>query len=164
MAIKCKTSTDSIKNVTAKAADILNEEMANALSYLGEECVKRIRENPDNWQDQTGNLRSSIGYAVCNYGRSLFKSKFEKVIGKDGNGSTGSLQGQEYVEQLAQKYTDVYTLVVVAGMDYAEYLELCLGRDVLQGTEVWAKAEIEKVVDVFYKRAERKINALIKAM
>ena len=163
MAIKAKASPQLFKEVADKASEILNDEISKGLAYLGEQCVKRIREDRTNWQDQTGNLRSSIGYAVCNYGRTLFESQFESVTGKTGTGTSGSQTGKNYVETLAKQYADVYTLVVVAGMDYSEYLEL-KGYDVLQGTEVWAKAEIDKVINVYYRRAERRIQDLINKM
>lgn len=164
MAVKCNTSTKAIRELTIKAAEILNEELSKGLAYLGEACVKRIRDDKSNWTDWSGNLRSSIGYAVCNYGRTLIKSKFESVTGTTGDGTAGSQAGKDYIEQLASQYTDVYVLVVVAGMDYAEYLELVHGRDVLQGTEVWAKTEVDKVLKVFQGRAERRINKLIREL
>ena len=65
------------------------EEMSEGLAYLGEQCEKRIRQDhPNNWTDQTGNLRSSIGYAVYEYGKNLFKGTFQTVNG----GSEGSGQ------------------------------------------------------------------------
>lgn len=143
--------------VMDKAVEIIREEMEAGLAYLGEECVKRIREQgrPNDWEDQTGNLRSSIGYAVFEYGREVFKSAFKPV-----NGAVdGSQKGSEYVDSLAQKYADVYALVVVAGMDYANYVET--KRDVLAGTELWAKGRIEKVLEKFKQRAEKRISALL---
>lgn len=140
-----------------KAVEIIREEMMNGLAYLGNECVKRIREQgrEGDWKDRTSNLRSSIGYAVYDYGREVFKSAFEPV-----NGATeGSSKGKEYVDTLAKQYAQTYALVVVAGMDYAGIVEQ--KRDVLASTELWAKARIEKVLEKFKKKAEVRISALM---
>ncbi|MBQ2186999.1 MAG: hypothetical protein II401_00370, partial [Bacteroidales bacterium] len=42
------------------------------LQMLGEECIIRARgEHANNWQDQTGNLRSSIGYMIFKDGEPI---------------------------------------------------------------------------------------------
>lgn len=40
----------------------------NVLEYVGEQCVIEAREN-GNYKDQTGNLRSSISYAIVEDGK-----------------------------------------------------------------------------------------------
>lgn len=152
---------EAVRRILDKAADIIMEEMMNGLAYVGEECVKRIREQgrPGDWKDQTGNLRSSIGYTVYEHGKKMFGSAFEPVTGSGGTGTEGSEKGKKYVEELASKYADTYALVVVAGMDYAEYVET--KRDVLASTELYAKGRIEQVLKVFKQRAEQRISALM---
>lgn len=138
--------------------DILSEEIIRAFSYLGEQCVKRIRDRSaiDSWIDQTGNLRSSIGYAVYEYGKTLIQSAFEKV--KDG--SQGSNCGRKAIEELADKYSQTYALVVVAGMSYAEYVEAKNSKDVLASTELWAKSKINEYLEKAKDRAYGRILQL----
>ena len=59
--------------------------IVHALSYLGELCVIEARDRPQevSWIDRSGNLRSSIGYAIAHNGKILRYSDFTQV--KQGN-------------------------------------------------------------------------------
>lgn len=118
----------------------LRDNIRTELQYLGVEAVNRVRDRgvAESWQDQTGNLRSSVGMAYYEDGRKLISSAFETV----GNGAEGSAKGQQFVDQLAQEMSSTYGLCVVAAMDYAEYVE-AKGRDVLASTEAWAREEVK---------------------
>lgn len=141
-----------------RTADIVNEEVMKALSYLGEMCVTRIRDRggAESWFDQTGNLRSSIGYALLNYGRVKIESEFGQVL----NGVKGKTKGKQMITSLAQKYSEAYALVVVAGMEYADEVEALENKDVLASTNLWA---IEKV-DSILREAKEKAMKRIKNM
>ena len=156
--IKATTSTKDIQAFFDKATAIVNEEIANMLSYLGEQCVARIRDRSaeESWIDHTGNLRSSIGYAVFNKGTKIAESAFERILG----GSTGSSNGRSYVDSLASQYANTYALVVVAGMSYADYVEAIENKDVLASTELWARAEIDRYLEKANEKAIKRINAL----
>lgn len=154
------TPMAAIVDAFNQAAEILKEESMQELARLGEECIKRIREDhPGDWTDRTGNLRSSTGYAVMEYGREYFKSAFEAV----GGGTEGSATGQQYVEEIAQKYADTYALVVVAGMSYAEHVE-SKGYDVISGAELWAKSVLEQRMKRAMSRAEKRINRIFNSL
>lgn len=145
-----------IDRIMKQATDIIREEMLNGLQYLGNECVTRIRKagREGDWMDQTGNLRSSVGYAVFDFGKEVNASTFEQV--KDG--ATGADAGKRYAQSLASRFAQGYVLAVVAGMDYAAAVET--RRDVLASTEIWAKGHAEKVIKTFKKRAEDRISKL----
>ena len=64
------------------------------------------------------------------------------------------------VKELAKEYSNVFALVVIAAMNYAEYVEAIEGKDVLASTELWAKAEVEKRLQRAKESAIKKINAL----
>ena len=66
----------------------------------------------------SGNLRSSIGYVVFKDGKPV-NIAFEAVKG----GHVGVHEGQRLAQQIGENYTDGYTLVVVAGMNYAVHVE-----------------------------------------
>ena len=104
---------------------------------LGEMCVAHAREVPPEigFHDQTGNLRSSIGYAVFVDGVAVH-SAYEQTL----NGATGVIAGQELAEKVGCTTTGV-CLVVTAGMNYAVYVE-SKGRDVLTSAE----KEAEKLI------------------
>lgn len=137
---------------------IIEEEITRAFSYLGEQCVTRIRDRgpKESWFDQTGNLRSSIGYAVYGDGRKVIESAFDVVKG----GSEGSATGRRMIDNLAAQYAETYALVVVAGMEYADAVEARDNKDVLATTYLWAKQEVRKYLDNALARAEKKILKL----
>lgn len=143
---------------TAAVEKIVNVRMQTALQMLGSECVNKIRDRrqEESWFDQTGNLRSSIGYAVFNHGKAEIMSKFETIK----KGAEGSEQGRKYVESLAHLYADTYSLVVVAGMSYAEYVEAIESKDVLASTEIWATKKLNKYIEAAMTGAKKDIAKL----
>ena len=158
MGITSSTGDDAIYRFFIEAERIYNEEIIRAFSYLGEQCIKRIRDRSaeESWIDQTGNLRSSIGYAVYEYGKETIRSAFKKVL----NGSDGTQQGEKYLDSLSSSYSDTYALVVVAGMSYAEFVEARDDKDVLASTKLWADGKINEYLQKALQRAEERINRL----
>ena len=158
MGIRMTTSTSAIDRLFKKSFEIIKNEIFMAFTKLGEECVVKIRDRSqdESWYDHTSNLRSSIGYAIYDYGVKQIESAFNVV----GSGSQGSTEGKRMVEQLAREYTNTFALVVIAAMNYAEYVEAIEGKDVLASTELWAKAEVDKRLQRAKESAIRKINAI----
>ena len=158
MGITAGFSTKAFEELMDAIPDILAGEIVRAFSSLGEECISRIRDRTgdESWFDQTGNLRSSIGYAVYEVGKVLIESAFEQVK----KGSQGSNEGRKLIEDLASKYAQTYALVVVAGMEYAEYVEAMENKDVLSSTELWAKGKLGEDLDKAKERAYGKILQL----
>lgn len=157
MAIKCD-NLDAFSGLMVDVPKILQEEIVRALAYLGEQCIVKIRDRSGeaSWFDQTGNLRSSIGYAIYGEGRKVLESAFDVVK----NGSQGAAEGKRIIDELATKYAETFALVVVAGMDYADAVEARDGKDVLASTEIWAKREVQKYLDRAKERAIRRITKL----
>lgn len=143
---------------TAAVEKIVNVRVQTALQMLGSECVNKIRDRrqEESWFDQTGNLRSSIGMAVVNRGKIAVESAFKTIL----KGAKGSEEGRKYVESLAHLFADTYSLVVVAGMSYAEYVEAMESKDVLASTEVWASKELKKYIDAAMTGAKKDIANL----
>lgn len=158
MGIKCSVSSASLKRFFIKSHNIIAQEIKRALLRLAEESVAKIRDRGANesWNDQTGNLRSSIGYAIYNYGKVEIESAFEVVK----QGSEGAQVGREMIQELASLYADTYALVVLAGMDYASDVEAIESKDVLASTELWAKKVVSTYIEKAKERAEKKINDL----
>lgn len=152
MGVTCNTSKDEFTNLILAIETIAYEEVNRTLSYLGEQCVAKIRDRSpeESWYDQTANLRSSIGYAVYNHGKKQIQSTFETVLG----GTLGSSTGRSMVNQLVSKYSQVYALVVLAGMNYADMVEARDNKDVLASTELWARG----MVDSYLKKTEERIS------
>lgn len=116
----------------------------DTLLYAGEEAINYARQgHPNDWTDQTGNLRSSIGYAVVVENNSVVnKSDFS---GKP----EGSSAGNKVLKSAQSVNQGKIRLILVAGMNYATYVERH-GRDVLAG----AKLKAENVLDDLLRKVK----------
>lgn len=146
-------------NFVTEAMKILHDTLIETLSYLGNQCVKRIRQrgSEESWIDQTGNLRTSIGFAVIDKGKTTVESAFEQVKqGTEGQGAS-----KKYIESVQAKYNDTYALLVVAGMDYAAAVEARDNKDVLASTELWARGVIDDYMQRGVELAQKRIQKLM---
>lgn len=153
MGIKANfTKADVDKRFKAFLDEIEKKQIAR-LQMLGEMCVNHARNVPasQGFQDQTGNLRSSIGYMVFNDGVAVHIA-YEQVK----SGSEGAIKGESLARKVGEKSTGI-CLVVTAGMEYALYVE-SKGRDVISSAEKMAERELprmlEKLVSNIKKAAE----------
>lgn len=139
----------------------------------GEQFVRDARQNGI-WNDQTGNLRSSIGYVIVNEGVLLSQSSFDPVAGKpyklvefttkDGvnvkfnakiktyNGVEGSNVGKQFAGDIATKYPKGLVLIVCAGMDYARFVEAIESKDVITGAYIRLEAYLNQRIQKIIKR------------
>lgn len=158
MGIQMATPLSEVDRILYKSFEILKNEITKNLVKLGEECIAKIRDRSkeESWIDRTGNLRSSIGYAVYDYGIKQIESAFQIVR----NGNEGSSEGKKMISQLGSEYSNAYALVVVAGMNYASYVEALENKDVLASTELWAKSILDARLKRAKKAAIEKINKL----
>lgn len=153
MGITCRISADRIQAYMRRVQETLQEQVIIQLQYLGQECVSRIRRRgqSESWIDRTGNLRSSIGSAVYEGGKKKLATAFESVLG----GQEGAEAGKRMIDALAKEYSQTYAMVVVAGMDYASYVENMNGKDVLASTRLWAESVIgERIEDALHNAEE----------
>lgn len=149
--------SSSIDEFFVGVIEIINKEIRDTLAFLCEQSVKRIRDrsSEESWIDDTGNLRSSIGYAIYEYGRTKIESAFPVVR----EGTEGAQLGREYVQDLAGLFATAYAAVVVAAMEYAEYVEAKKTKDVLASTHQWAKEKFESYMQRAVETAQMKIDA-----
>lgn len=143
MGIRMTTKLDEIHKVLMKEANRVERLTIRALSYLGEQCVSRVRDREGNksWYDQSGNLRSSVGYVIAYNGNIIQYSDFNQIK----QGSEGVSVGKNLAKELVKRYPNDYVLVIVAGMNYAEYVERKDNKDVLASTELWAMDQVPKM-------------------
>lgn len=102
----------------SEMAERFREACLNNLTYVGEQAVNEARQR-GRYKDQTGNLRSSIGYCVLEDGKIIKESSFDAVK----NGAQGSLKGRDFLHRLVSENQSGLVLIVVAGMEYAAYVE-----------------------------------------
>lgn len=129
------------------------DDWANARTYslfqrAGEEFVKIARKK-GNYQDHTGNLRSSIGYAIINDGNILNENYEQSTEGTDKQ--TGMREAKRLISELASVYSDGWVLVGVAAMPYAVYVEAIENLDVIsvatEHAEDWIKKQSRTLFD-----------------
>lgn len=145
MGIKMTTPISAIDAYINAELDRIHSLAVRTLCFLGEKCVIEARDrSPEaSWIDQSGNLRSSIGYVVVYNGRIVNTSGFTPVKG----GADGAAEGRSLAEKLAKNYKRGYALIVVAGMNYAAYVEALENKVVLTSAELLAKREMPSMVE-----------------
>ena len=156
MGIKCKTSSAEIEEYFDQRVKAIRQAQINNLVYVGEAAVKEARES-GRYKDQTGNLRSSIGYCVLDNGKVIKESSFDVARGvwKDDkgrkhpySGDAGSSEGREFLHTLISEHSKGLALIIVAGMNYAAYVE----------------AKNYNVLDSAEQMAERLLPQLLKGL
>lgn len=129
------TDTD-IDNVLNNFQEVTFKKVIETLSYVGEKFVNRARQT-QTYQDQTGNLRSSIGYAIVVGG--LVKS-----INIKGS-SEGVSRAREITQEVASNSANGVVLIGFAGMQYAAAVE-SKGYDVITNSSKQAESLMQELV------------------
>ncbi len=113
------------------------------LQINGEQFVAYCR-NLNTYKDRTGNLRASIGYVISKDGKTLLSNI-------EGGGQLGKAKAGQLIKEVQAQYPIGYTLIVVAGMDYAAYVE-AKGFDVITGGSQIAAASVKRAFDRLKKK------------
>lgn len=154
--IKTPRVFDIKKKIEADSAKI-EKALIDTLYYVGESCIKEARYNGD-YNDITGNLRSSIGYVVLKNGSVLKTSRPELFVGKGepktsangtskpNNGAEGVRTMRKALKQLAAEAPQGLVLIVAAGMKYAIYVEARFGKNVLTSSKLLAEQLVPDIL------------------
>lgn len=146
MGLRPRFTKQDVSKIIAGRMRRIEAAIINALQFLGEQCVINARDL-GSYKDRTGNLRSSVGYVVVANGR---------VVGRNFKGdSEGVRQGEKLANDIAKGYLNGYALIVVAGMNYAAYVE-ARGYNVLSSAELLAEREMPQIL----KRLRRNISKM----
>lgn len=121
------------------------------LQFMGEELTKYAREQ-HNYTDQTGNLTNSIGYAVVRNG---------KIVNYGGEikSGDGAAEGLKIAQKMAANASSSFSLLIVAGMNYAAYVE-AKGYNVILPAELKAKADLPAYMQKLQAMAMDKANTM----
>lgn len=141
-----KKLRDKLELGRGKLIDLLVKNMC----YIGETCIKIARERGD-YNDITGNLRSSIGYIVLSSGTVKQYGAPEQKAGKSGDGAAGVAAGNALLSKLKAEYPYGVVLVLCAGMEYAAFVENVRGKRVLIDAELEAQRLIDKLLGKMLK-------------
>lgn len=145
MGIRMTTKLSEVHDMLMREAERVERLTIRALSKLGEQCVTKIRDRAGDksWYDQTGNLRSSVGYVIAHNKNIIQYSTFNQVK----QGSEGVKTGKDLAKELAKRYSNNYVLIVVAGMNYAEFVEAMDNKDVLASTKLWVREQVPLMLE-----------------
>ena len=141
--IKPMFTQATIKKQLVKFQSLTTEKAEKAFAYLGEEIVNDAKSKgaEGSFIDRTGNLRSSEGYEVKTNGKSFVKKVEQSSSGDEGG--KGVKAGKQLLSEI--KSEGDIQLTVVAGMDYALWVESMKGKNVLSAS-IPKKSEIEKTL------------------
>lgn len=135
--------------IESKVAPVIEQAIADAFELAMLDCVKAAKST-NTYKDQTNHLRSSIGYQLYNRGQ-LVSENFSKAgTGTEGDASGSGMQkGREVAQEAAKLWPQDIIGVVVAGADYALYVE-SRGYDVITGSSQQLKTILqERMREVF---------------
>lgn len=146
MGIRMATPMEKILKYGNNVIDIINNMYIEALHYFALECVSfvRSRSGDESWFDQSGNLRSSVGYIISKNGNVVDTGGFEPTNAPGGNGEEGMKEGERFAKNIIKLVFGEYVLSIVVGMNYADLVEARDNKDVLAKCELWAKDEWPK--------------------
>lgn len=141
-------SGEDIERWFDKFQDRAEEKILKLLQAGGEKFVEIARKN-GSYHDQTGNLRSSVGYVIAKDGDVIIENfkRSEKGI----NGSEGISKGRQLAEEVSLSFTGGYILVGVAGMDYAAAVE-ARGNEVVTGASIQCNEYLKEALQSVYKK------------
>lgn len=151
MGIKAKFSQADVNKLFIQRLARIEQAIISRLIYVGENFVKNARDN-GTYLDQTGNLRSSIGYIILKNGKRI-NENFEKAE-KGSDKSTGLTTGKAFAKEVGKSLNTGYVLICVAGMDYAAAVE-SKGKDVLTASSIIAKNDLEKAIKALKSKVRK---------
>jgi hypothetical protein len=108
------------------------QRIEKALIYQLEYMVAELQNHAKlsaGYQDQTSNLKSSIGGVVLKDGKPISFKGF-------GGTPSGTGTGLDFINSLIAQQGRGYVIILVAGMEYATYVENKHGLNVLKRSEL----------------------------
>lgn len=152
MAIKTNFTKDDVKARLDAFLDEIQRKQIARLQQLGEMCLIEARTNKG-YMMQTGALLSSTGYQVFVDGIAIH-SKFEAASGAQSDAAAKGVNAGQTVADAIGKETKGVCLVVVAGMNYATYVE-AKGKNVLTSAEHLAERELPRMLEKLISNTKR---------
>ena len=135
MAIIPRFNMGDFERMFQHVEDHAEEQFIRILKWVGEKAVNEAKEN-GNYQDHTANLRNSIGYVVSIDGQVVEENFNASKHGTEPSNEDPLKYGRTLAVEVAQSKRGI-SLVVVAGMRYASYVE-SKSRVVLTSAEQFA--------------------------
>lgn len=116
------------------------------LQEFGEKLVAFAKDT-HTYTDRTGNLTNSISYAIVRHKEILY---YNEVQREEANAAA-----LKVAMKMAESLSDAYSLIVVAGMNYAAFVE-SRGYNVILPAELKAKQEFTNKVKLLIDRVNKR--------
>ena len=144
MGIKANFTKNDIKKRLDAFVDMVEQKQIERLQMLGEMCLIEARNNKG-YMMQTGALLSSTGYQVFVDGVAVH-TQFDAASGAESGAAAKGMKAGQTIADKVGKQTKGVALVVVAGMNYAAYVE-ARGYNVLASAEHLAERELPRMLE-----------------
>lgn len=144
MGIKAQFTQEQLKRRFDAFLAMVKKEQIARMQRLGEMCLIEARNNKG-YMMQTGALLSSTGYMIFVDGVALH-SQFDAASGAESNAAQNGIKAGQSLAEKVGKNTKGIALVVVAGMNYAAYVE-AKGYNVLSSAEHLAQRELPRMLE-----------------
>lgn len=152
MAIKPNFTKDDVRKRFDAFLNEIEKKQIARLQRLGEMCLVEARTNKG-YMMQTGALLSSTGYEVFVDGVAIH-SLFDAASGAESNAAEMGIKSGQSIAESIGKGTKGIALVVVAGMNYAAYVE-AKGYNVLSSAEHLAERELPRMLEKLISNIKR---------
>lgn len=126
----------------------------NELNQLGLEMLRNARMKTaaqGGFNDQTGNLRSSIGFILMYDGEVLHDDFQASAKGTDR--ATGVQKAKDTAEEIAAEKPEGWAIILVAAMEYATWVE-AKNKDVITGSTLNANTKLQTALNNVLKAFE----------
>lgn len=152
MGIKANFTKDDVRNRFDAFLNEIEKKQIARLQRLGEMCLIEARNNKG-YMMQTGALLSSTGYQVFVDGVAVH-TQFDAASGAESGAAAKGMKAGQTIADTVGKQTKSVALVVVAGMNYAAYVE-ARGYNVLSSAEHLAQRELPRMLEKLITNIKR---------
>lgn len=143
MALKPKFKATDFEGAFKQMELIAEQNVIRIFRFAGEKTVN-VAKGSTKYKDRTANLRNSIGFVIAKKGQIIDEHFDPSAKGSIPSNLDPLKFGKGLATEVA-KGTNELTLIIVAGMRYAVYLE-AKSKDVLTSAEQFAKVEVPKLL------------------
>lgn len=144
MAINPNFTRSDVQKRLDAFLEMVKKKQIDRMQRLGEKCLIEARNNKG-YMMQTGALLSSTGYTIFVDGVALH-SEFDAASGAESDAAQKGIKAGQNLAEKVGKETKGVALVVVAGMNYAAYVE-AKGYNVLSSAEHLAQRELPRMLE-----------------
>lgn len=148
-----KFSVHDIRRMIERRVAVIENASVDQLKQIGELFIIDARSTRT-YTDRTGNLRHSIGYLILKDGEQIFGNFQEAGTGKNKEPLVGSENGHKLALEVGKEHSTGYVLIVVAGMNYAAYVE-AKGFDVITASGLTAEANLKRAIARLQERIKK---------